>query len=334
VSLKGRAAAGAAAFLLSVFAAVPLAAAAQKDGAATPYPTKPIRLLVPFAPGGSADITARLASAPVGQALGQTIVIDNRPGSGGTIATLEAARATADGYTLGFTSGAQLGISPALHAKLGYDPIKDFVHVIHLTDNVFVLVVNPAVPAATVKEFIAYTQSNRGKVNAGSTGNGTYTHLTLELFKAITGADLTHVPYKGAAPAINDLLGRQIQSMFVTIASVQPYIASARVRALGVTAAKRSLALPDVPTFTEAGVPGLLVSSWFGISAPAGTPPPIVARLSAEYARALQVPEVRERLLALGSDLVGQGGEPFARLVRDDVVRWGKVVRAANVKVD
>ena len=323
----------AAAFLLSALTALSTSAAAAQQSVAA-YPTKPIRLLVPFAPGGSADITARLASAPVGQTLGQTIVIDNRPGSGGTIATFEAARATPDGYTLGFTSGAQLGISPALHAKLGYDPIRDFVHVIHLTDNVFVLVVNPALPAATVKEFIAYSLANRGKINAGSTGNGTYTHLTLELFKSLTGADLTHVPYKGAAPAINDLLGRQIQSMFVTIASVQPHIAAGRLRALGVTAAKRSAILPEVPTFTEAGAPGLLVSSWFGISAPAGTPAPIVARLSDAYAKALQVPEVKERLLALGSDIVGQGGEPFARLVREDVARWGKIVRAAGVKVD
>lgn len=298
------------------------------------YPTKPIRLLVPFAAGGSTDVAARILSVPVGQALGQNIVIDNRPGSGGMIATQETARANADGYTLLHSSGAQMGISPALHAKPGYDPIKSFTHVIHLTDTPLVLVVHPALPASSPKEFVAYTLANKGKVNAASTGNGTYTHLTIELFKAQTGADLTHVPYKGAAPAMNDLLGRQVQSLFTSVASAQQHIVAGRLKALGITAPKRSRSLADVPTFDEAGMPNLHVSVWTGISVPAGVPSAIIARLAQEFGRALQQPEIRERLAALGSETAGQSGEAFARMVREDVARWAKVVKSAAIRLE
>lgn len=298
------------------------------------YPTKPIRLLVPFAPGGSTDVAARILGAPVGQALGQNIVIDNRPGSGGLIATQETARANADGYTLLYASGAQMGIIPALQSRAGYDPIRDFAHVIHLTDTPLTLVVHPALAAANAKEFIAYTLANKGKVNAASTGNGTYTHLTIELFKAQTGADLTHVPYKGAAPAMNDVLGRQVQSLFTSAASAQPHIAAGRLKALGLTAPKRVRSLPDVPTFDEQGITGLNVSVWVGIAAPAATPAPIVAQLAREFGRALQQADVRERLAGLGSEVNGQSGAAYTRMVREDVARWAKVVKAAGVKVE
>jgi tripartite-type tricarboxylate transporter receptor subunit TctC len=307
---------------------------AASTGSGHTYPTKPIRLLVPFAAGGSTDVTARILGAPVGQALGQNIVIDNRPGSGGMIATQETARANADGYTLLHASGAQMGISPALHAKPGYDPIKNFTHVIHLTDTPLVLVVHPALPAASAKEFIAYTLANKGRVNAASTGNGTYTHLTIELFKLATGADLTHVPYKGAAPAMNDLLGRQVQSLFTSAASAQQHIAAGRLKALGITAPKRARSLAEVPTFDEAGMPGLQVSVWTGISVPAGTPAPITARLAKEFGRVLQQSDIRERLAGLGTEVSGQSGEAFARMVREDVARWAKVVKAAGVKLE
>lgn len=298
------------------------------------YPTKPIRLLVPFAPGGSTDVAARIVGAPVGQALGQNIVIDNRPGSGGMIATQETARANADGYTLLYSSGAQMGIIPALQARAGYDPIRDFAHVIQLTDTPLTLVVHPALPAANARDFIAYTLANKGKVNAASTGNGTYTHLTIELFKAQTGADLTHVPYKGAAPAMNDVLGRQVQSLFTSAASAQPHIAAARLKALGLTAPKRVRSLADVPTFDEQGISGLNVSVWVGIAAPAATPAPIVAQLAREFGRALQQPDVRERLAGLGSEVNGQSGAAYTRMVREDVARWAKVVKSAGIKVE
>lgn len=309
------------------------AGAAVRDRAVA-YPSKPIRLLVPFTPGGSQDVTARLVSVPVQQALGHNIVVDNRPGSGGLIATQEGARAAPDGHTLLLSTGAQMAIAPALHANAGYDPLKSFVHIIHLTDTPLALVVHPGVPVNSVKEFIAYTHANKGKVNVASTGNGTYTHLTIELFKQLTGADVTHIPYKGAAPAMNDLLSRQIHGLFTSTASVQPHTSAGRLKALAVTAPKRSVAMPDVPTFAEAGVPNLNVSVWVGISGPAGVAPAIVDRLAREYGRALQVPDVRERLINLGAEPNGETGAAFTRMVRDDVARWAKIVKAAGVKLE
>lgn len=306
-------------------------AAEREQGSA--YPTKPIRLLVPFTPGGSQDVMARLVSAPVTQSLGRNIVVDNRPGAGGLIATQEVARANSDGYTVLLSSGAQMSIAPALRPDVGYDPIRSFVHVIHLIDAPLVLIAHPAFPPAGVKELIAYSRANAGKVNTASTGNGTYTHLTLELFKTLTGADLTHVPYKGAAPAITDLLGRQVQTMFTQTASAQPYTSNNRLRALGVTAPKRAIAMPDVPTFAEQGVT-LNVSVWVGISAPAGTPRSIVERLSREFTASLKQPDVRERLAALGAEVNGTSGEAFTRTVRDDVAMWAKTVKAAGVKLN
>lgn len=311
-------------------ACIAQAGAAERAG----WPSKPLRLLVPFTPGGSQDVTARLVSLPVQQAIGQNIVVDNRPGSGGLIATQEGARGTPDGHTLLLSTGAQMAIAPALHANPGYDPLKSFVHIIHLTDTPLALVVHPGVPVASVREFIAYTHANKGKVNVASTGNGTYTHLTIELFKSLTGADVTHVPYKGAAPAMNDLLGRQIHGLFTSTASVQPHTSAGRLKALAVTAPKRSAAMPDVPTFAEAGVPNLNVSVWVGISAPAGVPPPVVERIAREYARALQQPDVRTRLLNLGAEPNGDTGASFTRMVREDVARWAKIVKTANVKVE
>jgi tripartite-type tricarboxylate transporter receptor subunit TctC len=226
-----------------------------------------------------------------------------------------------------------MAIAPALYPDAGYDPLKSFVHIIHLTDTPLVLVVHPAVPVNTVKEFIGYTHANKDKVNVGSTGNGTYTHLTIELFKQLTGADVTHIPYKGAAPAMNDLLSRQIHGLFTSTASVQPHTAAGRLKALAVTAPKRSVAMPDVPTFAEAGVRNLEVSVWVGISAPAGVPSARVDRLAQEYARALKVPDVRERLINLGAEPNGESGPAFTRMVREDVARWANIVRTAGVKL-
>lgn len=298
------------------------------------FPTKPLRLLVPFTPGGSQDVAARLISAPVAQALGENIVIDNRPGSGGMIAAQEAARAPADGYTLFMSSGAQMSITPALRAKVGYDPLKSFVHVIHLTDTPMVLIASPALPVSNAKDLVAYSLANRGKLNTASTGNGTYTHMTLELFKLTTGADLTHIPYKGAAPAINDLLGRQVQTMFTSTASAQPYTSTGRLKALGIAAPKRSRAIPEAATFAEQGIAGVEVSAWVGISMPAGVRPAIVDRLAREFATALNIPEVRERLTSLGAEPAGGSASAFANMVRDDVQRWAKVVRSAGIKIE
>lgn len=307
--------------------------AAARDPTAA-YPAKPIRLVVPFTPGGSQDVTARLVAAPVTQSLGRNIVVDNRPGSGGLIAAQEVARANNDGYTVLLSSGAQMSIAPALRSDVGYDLLRSFAHVIHLTDTPLVLIAHPALPVNGVKELIAYAKANPGKLNTASTGNGTYTHLTLELFKATTGADLTHVPYKGAAPAIIDLLGRQIQTMFTTTASAQPYTSTGRLKVLGVTAPKRSPAMPDAPTFGEQGVPRFNVSAWVGISAPAGTPRLVVERQAREFAAALQQADVRDKLAALGAEVAGTSGEAFTRMVREDVALWAKTVKATGVKLN
>lgn len=301
--------------------------------AAQPYPSKPIKLLVPFTPGGSQDVIGRLLAAKVGEGLGQTIVVENRPGAGGLIATQEEARAPADGYTILLSTGAQMAIEPALNAKAGYDPNKDFVHVVHLADAPLVLLAVPSLPAANVKELIALSKAKKGSVNTASTGNGTYTHLTLELFRAASGADLTHVPYKGAAPAFNDLMGGQVQTMFTTTASAQPYTSTQRLKALAVTSPKRSPMMPDVPTFAEAGVP-IDVSVWIGIAAPAGTPGPVVERLNAEFNKALAAPDVKAKLATLGVDPVGGTTAAFTQYVRNDVERWAKIIKAAGVKIE
>lgn len=297
------------------------------------YPAKPLRLIVPFTPGGSQDVIGRLFAQKVGDALGQTVVVENKPGAGGLIATQETARSAPDGYTMFLSTGAQMAIEPALNAKAGYDPQKDFVHVLHLADAPLVLLATPALPAATVRDLIALSKAQKGTINTASTGNGTYTHLTIELFKQASGADLTHVPYKGAAPAFTDMLGGQVQTMFTTTASAQPYTSTNKLRALAVTGAHRSPMMPDVPTFAEAGVP-LDVSVWIGISVPAGTPAPIVERLNAEFNKALAAPDVKAKLAQLGVDPVGGSSAAFTQYVKGDAERWAKIVKSANVKVD
>jgi len=297
------------------------------------YPAKPIRLIVPFTPGGSQDVIGRLFAQKVGEALGQQIVVENKAGAGGQIATQEVARAAPDGYTLLLSTGAQMAIEPSLNPKVGYDPMKDFVHVVHLADAPLVLLATPALPVGSVKELVALSKAKKGEVNTASTGNGTYTHLTIELFKAASGADLTHIPYKGAAPAFTDVLGGQVQTMFTTTASAQPYTSTNRLKALAVTSPRRSPMLPDVPTFAEAGVP-IDVSVWVGIAAPAGTPPAIVDRLNAEFNKALAAPEVKARLATLGVDPVGGGAAAFAQYVRSDGERWAKIIKSAGIKAE
>jgi tripartite-type tricarboxylate transporter receptor subunit TctC len=295
------------------------------------YPTKPVRLIVPFTPGGSQDVIGRLFAQKVGESIGQPIVVENKAGAGGQIATQEVARAAPDGYTLLLSTGAQMAIEPSLNPKVGYDPIKDFVHVVHLADAPLVLLATPGLPVSSVNELITLSKAKKGALNTASTGNGTYTHLTIELFKSASGADLTHVPYKGAAPAFNDMLGGQVQTMFTTTASAQPFTSTNRLKALAVTSPKRSPMLPDVPTFAEAGVP-IDVSVWVGIAAPAGTPPAIVERLNAEFNKALAAPDVKARLATLGVDPVGGSSASFTQFVSGDRERWAKIIKGAGIK--
>jgi tripartite-type tricarboxylate transporter receptor subunit TctC len=301
---------------------------------AQPYPSKPIKLVVPFTPGGSQDVIGRLLAQRVGEALGQPIVVENQAGAGGQIATQSVARAAPDGYTLLLSTGAQMAIEPNLRPNVGYDPLRDFVQVAHLGDAPLVLLAIPSFTPNSVKDIIAYSKANKGTVNTASTGNGTYTHLTLELFKAATGADMTHIPYKGAAPAFSDLLGGAVQTMFTTTASAQPHLASNKVRAIAVTSARRTAMLPNVPTFAESGVPGLDVSVWIGLSAPAKTPPAVVERLGREFAAALARPDVRERLAALGVEPAGTLSDAFTQMIRNDIERWARVIKNANIRVE
>ncbi len=299
---------------------------------AQPWPAKPIRLIVPFTPGGSQDVIGRLFAQKAGEALGQQIVVENKAGAGGQIATQEVARSAPDGYTLLLSTGAQMAIEPSLRPNVGYAPLKDFVHVVHLADAPLVLLAVPSLPVSNARELIAYSKANPAKINTASTGNGTYTHLTLELFKNATGADLTHVAYKGAAPAFTDMLGGQVQTMFTTTASAQPYTSTNRLKALGVTAKKRSPLLPSTATFAEQGVPQLDVSVWIGITAPAGTPPAVVERLSAEFNKVLALPDVKEKLAALGVEPVGGTSVEFTQFIRSDIERWSKIITAAKIK--
>ena len=309
-----------------------LLAATVSTAIAQSWPSKPIKLIVPFTPGGSQDVIGRLFAQKVGDALGQQIVVENKAGAGGQIATQEVARGAPDGYTLLLSTGAQMAIEPSLRANVGYSPLKDFVHVVHLADAPLVLLAVPALPVSNARELIAYSKANPGKVNTASTGNGTYTHLTLELFKAATGADLTHIAYKGAAPAFTDMLGGQVQTMFTTTASAQPYTSTNRLKALAVTSKKRSPLFASAPTFAEQGVPQLDVSVWIGIAAPAGTPPAIVERLSADFNKALALPDVKEKLATLGTEPVGGTSEAFTTFVRGDIERWAKIIAAAGIK--
>jgi tripartite-type tricarboxylate transporter receptor subunit TctC len=306
------------------------AAFAQAQG----YPDRAVHLVVPFTPGGAQDVIGRLVAQKLGDALGQPVVVENKAGAGGIIAAQEVARAAPDGYTLLLSTGAQITIAPSLHRDLNYDPVRDFTHIVHLLDTPLVLLANPDVPVNTVKDVLDYARAHKGELNCASTGNGTYTHLTLELFKSITGADITHVPYKGAAPAFTDLMAKQVQVMFTSTASAQPYTSTKRLRAIAVTSPKRTSMLPDVPTFAEAGIKGLDVSVWIGISAPAKTAAPVVERLNAEVNKLLKDREVLARLDQLGTEPAGGTAAAFTSMVRADAQRWSDLIRKTGIKAE
>jgi tripartite-type tricarboxylate transporter receptor subunit TctC len=297
------------------------------------YPDRPVHLVVPFTAGGAQDVIARLVGQKLSEAMGQPVVVENKAGAGGVIAAQEVAHAAPDGYTLLLSTGAQITIAPSLQRDLGYDP-RSFVHIAHLVDAPLVLVANPSVPLNTVKEIVDYSKAHKGELNCASTGNGSYTHLTLELFKSLTGADITHVPYKGAAPAINDLLAKQVQLLFTSTASAQPFTSSSRLRPIAVTSTRRSAAMPDVPTFAEAGVRDLDVSVWIGISAPAKLPAAVTERINSEVNKLLQDKDVRSRLGTLGAEPAGGTSAAFEAMVKSDATRWATIIREKGIKAD
>ena len=296
------------------------------------YPSKPIRLLVPFPPGGGVDAVARIAFQRLGEQLQQQIVIDNRGGSSGIIATELAARAVADGYTLFFGVTSALAILPHYQRKLPYDVMTDFAPINLIAEGAYVLAVHPAVQANSVKELIALAKQKPGALNFSSAGNGTMLHLNGELFKSLTGVNIVHVPYKGAAAAMTDLLSGQVHLTFTPPSVTLPQVKSGRLRALGVTSAKRSALAPDLPTIAEAGVPGYEATGWYAVLAPARTPTNIIMRLNRELTTAIADKEVRERFFASGVEAIGSTPAQFAAFIRSEYAKWGKVVRAAGVK--
>src|SRR5258706_2279548 len=300
--------------------------------AAQDYPSRAIRLVAPFPAGGAADILARAIGQKLNEAWGQPVVVDNRPGAGGTIGADNVAKSPADGYTLLLGTTATQSITPSIYPKLAYDPLTDFVAVAMMAQVPVVLVVNKSVPARSVAELIALARQKPDALTFASSGTGAIPHLTGELFKVMAGVQMLHVPYRGATPALTDLLAGQVSMMFDNLPSSLPHIAAGSVNALGVATRTRARALPDVPTIAEAGIPGFEVLSWFGILAPAATPAPIVAKLRGGIDRALIAPDFQARLASVGAETMAMTPDAFAALIRSDTVKWAQIVKANEIK--
>ncbi|MGZ8266301.1 MAG: Bug family tripartite tricarboxylate transporter substrate binding protein [Burkholderiales bacterium] len=311
-----------------------LAAGAVANAGEQSYPVKPVRMVIPFPPGGTTDILGRIASQKLSEALGQQVVPDNRSGASGNIGTEQVAKAPPDGYTLLTAPGSTLTIHPSLYAKLGFDPLRDFAPVTILAGVPNLLVVHPSLPVRNVKELIALAKSKPDQLNYASTGAGQSTHLSMELFKNMAGVKIVHVPYKGSAPAVTDLLGGHVPMMFDNMPSALPHVKAGKLRALGVSTSKRSPTAPDVPTVAESGLPGFDVTVWFAVLAPAATPRDIVTRLNRVLVKALQGADVREKLASQGAEPIGNTSEQFTGQMKADLAKWAKVVKAANIKLD
>ncbi|MBI3937434.1 MAG: tripartite tricarboxylate transporter substrate binding protein, partial [Betaproteobacteria bacterium] len=297
------------------------------------YPTKPLRVIVPFPAGGGTDILARMIGAKITEAWGQPVVVDNRPGGSTVIGTEIVSKAPADGYTILFTASTH-AVNASLYARLPYDSIRDFAPVTLLASAPNILVVHPSMPTRTLNEFIAFAKARPRQINYGSSGNSGTGHLAMEMLKSMTGIDLVHIPYKGGSPALNAVLAGEVSTLFNNIIAAVPQVKAGRLYALGVTSGKRSSAVPNVPTIAEAGVPGFEALAWFGVFAPAATPPKIVASLNAEIARVLRLPEIRKRLLIDGAEPVGNSPQEFAAVIRADIAKWARVIKAAGITPD
>jgi tripartite-type tricarboxylate transporter receptor subunit TctC len=303
------------------------AATAMAEG----YPDKPIRLIVPYAPGGSSDILARLLGQRLGETMGQPFVVDNRAGAGSMIGTALTAKAPADGYTL-ILSDMPHTINPAVYSKVPYDPVGDFTPVTLVARAPTWLFLNPSVPAKTVSEFVTLAKSQPGKLAIGSAGNGSGTHLVAELLQRGAGIQLTHVPFKGAGPSIAAVVAGEIQASFTSMPAALPFVQSGRLRPVGVSSAKRNPAQPDVPTFQESGIPGLTLFHWFGVLAPAGLPKPVLAKLNQQIAAAVNLPATQERYKTMLIEPATSSSAEFRVLIGSDLQRWGRVVKEAGIK--
>jgi len=318
--------------LMMVIAAAALAFAAV--AAEPPYPDRPVRMLIPYPAGGGLDLPGRAVAQKFAESTGQQMVIDNRGGAGGLIAGEIVAKATPDGYTLFLASNGQISIAPALYDRLPYDPHRDFAPITHFVDTPMVLFVNAQYPVQSVAELVAAAKAKPGTIGAGLSGVGGVSHLTLELFKQRANINLLPVPYRGAAPALADVVGGTVPVIFSTLAAAKPLLDAGRVRALAVASAKRTSGLPNLPTFAELGYSGMDAPLWIGMMAPRGTPQSVIAKLNAEFVKALAAPDVKERLASQSADIVAAGPREFAETIRKDTERWRVVVKTANIKLE
>ena len=312
---------------------VAITACASAQAQAPAYPTKPIRFIVGFTPGGATDLVARTISQKLGEALGQPVVVDNRPGAASNIAAELVATSPKDGHTL-FLGTVSTSINPTLYKKLAYDPVRDFAPITQVTSTPFIVAVHPSLPVRNVKDLIALAKASPGKLAYASAGSGSGAHLFTEMFASMTQIKLVHIPYKGAAPATTATMSGETQIFFDNITTMLPVTRSGKLRGLAVTTARRSVTAPELPTVAEAGVPGYDANAWFGMFVPAGTPQSVIDRLNAETVKIIKLPETRERFLSLGAEPVGGTPAEFGKFFRSEVAKWGKVVKASGVQVD
>ncbi|MBX3666005.1 MAG: tripartite tricarboxylate transporter substrate binding protein [Burkholderiales bacterium] len=311
---------------MAVLVLFPAVAAAQN------YPSRPLRMVVPFAPGGPNDILGRLIGQKLTETWGQPVVVDNRGGAGGTVGLEAASRLPGDGYAIAMGGASNMTLAPSLYAKLAYDPVKDFTPIINVAVVPYALAVNPTVPAKNVRELIALAGRKAGYLSYGSSGVGSMSSLAAEMLKSMSKIDIVHVPYKGTAPALTDVVSGQIDMMLADLALIKRYADVGRLRMIGVTGLKRSAAAGDVPTIAESGLPGYELAPWFGVVAPAGVPKDIVARLNGAVAASLKSPDVIQRLGALGYEPLGGTAEQFAATIKDDIGKYAKIVKTAGIK--
>ena len=298
------------------------------------YPARPVKLMVPFAAGGGSDIVARTVAHKLAEALGQPVVVENTPGAGGNIGTDQVAKATPDGYTILMGVVGPVAVNPSLFGNLPYDPLRDFAPITQAVYVTNMLVVHPGIPVNTVRELIEYGKRNPGKLASSTGGTGTAGHMASELFKSMTRLDMAVLPYKGAAPAVNDVLGGQVPMTFEALLSTLPHVRAGKLKAIAVTTSVRSSLLPNVPTIAEAGLPGYQANNWYGFLAPAHTPKPIVDRLNREIVKILGLPDVKEKLAALGAEVVGNSPQEFAAAIRADVEKWKRIVVETGAKAE
>ena len=317
-----------------VFAVVVAAMSVTTHAAEPAYPTRPVHIIVPFPPGGPADALPRIVGDKLGQTLGVPFVVDNKPGAGGNIGMEQGAKALPDGYTLTLAPAGNLTIAPSLYSKLPYDPVKDYAPITVLATTPNILIASNDVAAKTPQELIALAKAKPGTLNFASPGNGSGPHLAGELLKSMAGIDIVHVPFNGVAPAMNALLSGSVQLFFAQSSAALPHIRSGKVHALGVAGRNRIAAAPELPTIAESGLPGFDVTSWYALVAPAGTPASIIQKLNAEIVRALNQPDVREKLATLGAEPMGNSPTEFASMQKAEAARWAKLAKEANLKAD